>query len=354
MNAGNFNIAGDNQADTGVTASFTQGNGTTNPTVTVAGGNSEWGHGGTAVIEINSGTYAQNSNNIVIAQGASANTTATVNGGSITVHPTGDLNFNRGVGVLEINGGSVAVGRNINMGNANGSSDAQIDLNAGTLSAGQDLSYRNNGVRDVVNVNGGEFIVTRNVNLANQSGGGGVDQFNHNGGIFRIRNGGTFNGDYQVGDDAATPAEFQPGDSPGLVNITGAFNLNSDAVIHLELGSDGAGGALAGTDYDKIIAGGAIDLAAGASPSMVSLTSLTSLTDLTQDGSFSFVLLEGASLSGEFGNLANGSQMSLGGVTVEAEYTGTALNLIVVPEPSAFLLIALSVTALAMRRNRRA
>ncbi|MDG2124313.1 MAG: hypothetical protein P8J87_11470, partial [Verrucomicrobiales bacterium] len=70
VNSGNLNIAGDSQADTSVSANFTQGDGTTNPAVTVSGGNSEWGHGGTAIIQIKSGTYTQNTNNIVIAQGA--------------------------------------------------------------------------------------------------------------------------------------------------------------------------------------------------------------------------------------------------------------------------------------------
>lgn len=73
----------------------------------------------------------------------------------------------------------------------------------------------------------------------------------------------------------------------------------------------------------------------------------------------SFTVISGASLTGTFANLANGATITTNFVTYQAQYTGTALNLIVttvVPEPSTYALLigGLMLTIIVKRRFSKA
>ena len=69
---GDFHIAGDLNAaaDAGTSGTFIMGNGADSPSVSVTGGNTEVGTGGTGIFTLNSGAFTQNTNNVVYRAGA--------------------------------------------------------------------------------------------------------------------------------------------------------------------------------------------------------------------------------------------------------------------------------------------
>jgi hypothetical protein len=147
-----------------------------------------------------------------------------------------------------------------------------------------------------------------------------------------------------IGTGSGPGAFLSPGQSPGILTIQSALTLNSDATYQFQLDSSTAAA-------DKIVANGVT--ISGAS---------FSFSDLGH-GQFSIgavlIIIDNTSASpitGFFSNLANGSTFSSNGSTFLVSYeggTGNDLSLTaVVPEPSTYSLVGLSLMGLGFLRRK--
>ena len=114
--------------------------GSTSPTLTNSGANIEVGLNGTGTFTQHSGTVSVLTNNLVIAQGTTSNGTYAMHDGTLTIHPTGDLNFNSGQGVFNQSGGIVNVGRDLQLGTQDlATSTSTYTLDGGALNVGRHI-----------------------------------------------------------------------------------------------------------------------------------------------------------------------------------------------------------------------
>ena len=204
---------------------------------------------------------------------------------------------------------------------------------------------------------GGTTTVTAGTLLINGNNSGAT-------GAVSVASGATLGGNGTVGGATTIRGNLQPGNSPDLLIFSSSLTLNSTATTTMEINV--GTGAIRGTDYDGINVG----------------TSLTYGGNLTLDigtifgvGTYSWNLFDST-------NSPTGS-FATGGVTLTDSYTGPLVNdglgvwtltqangfggnntwtftqstgdlgLSVIPEPSAWILLTGSLTALALIRRRR-
>lgn len=322
---------GDDRSATFVMGSPDQ---STSPILNVSGGNFETAASGTGTVTLHSGTLNQQSNNIIIGQGASSVAVFNMDGGLVTMHNNGDLNFNDGQGTLNLDGGVFNVGRNINLSQGTGTATLHINP-GGTLIVNGALNYRSGGT-DVVNLQGGTLDMTGGtISFADPS-----DQFSFLSG--RLEHVGTFGS--SLAQDGGTLA---PGGPTGTMAVNGAYSLNA-GTLAIELAS--------GAGFDVVDASGAVTLGGALLPTI----DVDLLGGYVPDAGeyFDIVVADGGitnpDLSGVVFDFTD-AQTGLGWWTEIALLGGgaEALRISVSPEPATLSLLALGGLALVRRRRRR-
>ena len=255
--------------------------------------------GGTATFNFAGGTLKSNgSNSLTVTSNATlaAGTTSTIDTDGQTGTVSGILS---GAGSLTKSGSGTLI-----------LSGTNTYTGATTLSAGSLL------------INGSTANSAFTINAGTLGGAGTV-------GALTVNSGGT----------------LAPGNSPGIVNVTGNLILNSGSIIAMELA--GAGGT-PGTDFDQIAVTGT--MTAGGT------LNVTALNDFTPAVGQSFQLFNASSIGGTFSAI---NLPTLSGATwnTTALYTSGTLSVVTsaVPEPAsaAILLALLALGFTTTRRPRR-
>ena len=296
VTAGDFHIGGDDTggADSGTRGDFIMGSGADNPTVSVSGGNTEVGTGGTGSFTLNSGTFTQLTSNLVVAQDGAATGTVTVDGGTLNItNGSGsdqDLNFNSGLAIFNHNGGNVVVERDVQMAAANHvNSDATYTMDAGTgsLSIGRHLLVGRDRVGEF-NYESGTFSIGGTIYVGGNTSGTATASANSNGTITidplgTDPTGGTLTfttGQFEVGRHNVGIVNQDGGTvnvSSGnlvlgqLANSNGTYNMNA-GVLNVTNGLNmNAGTAMFKQTGGTVKIGGNINFASGSNPSTYNL-----------------------------------------------------------------------------------
>jgi hypothetical protein len=235
--------------DAGSMGGIVIGDGTvnSNPLINISGGNTETANGGTGTITVNSGTYNQNSNNLIVGQVDGSVAVFNVNGGSVNV--TNQLRTNGGSGTVNVSGGTLTVNGVTDLGNNGGNDGGTINVSGtGVFQLNNQLIVGNAGTFDVpsaVNATGGDLNVTGNLTVG-AGGEGSLSLTGVNGGeehdltgiiIVGAQNNGTSKGTVTI--DMANPGDvvntgqFRLGSNgqsqmnliEGTLNVTGSFNV---------------------------------------------------------------------------------------------------------------------------------
>ena len=222
----------------GAVGALVIGDGTvdSNPVVTITGGNTETANGGVGTVTINSGTYNQNSNNVIVGQVDGSDATLNINGGAMNI--SGQLRIsNGGKGVVNLAGGILTVNNTLDMGN-NGLNDGGTLNVSGTglLQLNGQLIIANNASQDATSdvfISGGEVNVTGNTTVGaagegslSITGGGGTGVEHDLSGIFIV---GSANNAVSKG--TVTIDLVDPGDT---VN-TGQVRLGANGQAQMDL-----------------------------------------------------------------------------------------------------------------------
>lgn len=235
----------------GSTGALVIGDGTanSNPVVNISGGNTETANTGNGTITVNSGTYNQNSNNVIVGQVDGSDATLNINGGAMNI--TGQLRIsNGGKGVVNLTGGTLTVNNTLDMGNNGLNDGGTLNVSGtGVLELGNGLTVANNASQDATSnvfISGGEVNVTGNtiIGAAGEgslsiTGGGGAGVEHDLSGILIVGSANNTTSKGTVTIDIANPSDVvnlgqvrvgangqaQMDIIEGTVNVTGSFNV---------------------------------------------------------------------------------------------------------------------------------
>jgi hypothetical protein len=142
------------------------------------------------------------------------------------------------------------------------------------------------------------------------------------------------------GVDVQNGAAIAPGDSPGILSIGGNATIGQAGRLLVELG-----GVVVGDQYDALHVGGDVFLAG-----ILDVTLIDGFAPSMDD---SFVILRGASVTGQFSNAID--SINVGGIQLPVHYFSDRVILgssLAVPEPGSSALAALVSAGLLGRRRR--
>lgn len=228
---------------------------------------------------------------------------------------------------------------------------------AGVISGtGGSLTKTGSGTQTLTGANtytGVTAVIGGTLLVSNTTGSGtGTGNVTVNGSGITLGGTGTISGTVTLGN--TTPgAILNPGPkgtnaTSGSVGTltTGALTLTGANTVHI----DAFGTAT--SQWDKLVSTGAIDLG-----TMTSTLDVTIASGLNFSAGTTYVLLSGTSLTGTFGGIADNQVVTFSGYDFTADYTGTAFDLIAVPEPStsagAVLAAAAICYSFSVNRRRR-
>ncbi|MAE63757.1 MAG: hypothetical protein CMJ18_05750 [Phycisphaeraceae bacterium] len=201
-----------------------------------------------------------------------------------------------------------------------------------------------------LNVAGGDLIATDamtisrggNLNLSSGSVDVTTLRLRTNGNLSFT--GGTFSVDTFEGDLAQDGGTLAAGDSPGITNIVGGYDLNA-GTLEVEIA-----GLVQGTEHDFYDVTGDVNLAGGALDVRV-IDPFAFVLDQTFD-----ILSVGGALSGTFAGLAEGAVVDTfpGGevLITYAAGDGNDIALLTVPEPASLTVAGSGALTLLSRRRR--
>ena len=177
INANRAFYVADGTGSTG-TVTIGDGTGTADAILNTQGGNLEVGNDGNGTMTVNSdGVVNINSNNLVIGQTGSSNGHVIVDGGTININATGDINMNSGTSFFTLNSGSVLGLRNFNQSSLEGTPSVS-NFNGGLITTSGDIVDRNglstlnyNGTQMQI---GGGDLSTTTMNVGTAAAGGAV------------------------------------------------------------------------------------------------------------------------------------------------------------------------------------
>jgi autotransporter-associated beta strand protein len=141
-------------------------------------------------------------------------------------------------------------------------------------------------------------------------------------------------------------ATVRPGSSPGVLTVTGDWQMDAGSTLEVELN-----GPAAGTGHDQLAFGGGSLTLNGPDLSIL-------LGFAPTDGS-SFAIVTGLSgfdpgVNGTFRDLADGSTFTVDSTDFRIDYEATEITLTVVPEPASLGALGLLAAALLLRRRSKA
>ena len=168
----------------------------------------------------------------------------------------------------------------------------------------------------------------------------------HDGDSIRI-----FSGGYIGFDSGEKSLRFEPGNSPGIVDVFGNMLLRQNSTINFEIGGYNSGLAAGVPEFDQFIVTGNVDLVGG-----IEITLYNGFTPNVGD-SWALVQAGGTiafSGSSVLPQLANGLSWNVQVVSGSQEFGsgGSSLIATVVPAPSAAALVGLA-GLIGTRRRRR-
>ncbi|GAB5561647.1 MAG: hypothetical protein SynsKO_32940 [Synoicihabitans sp.] len=308
---------------------------------------------GTATVS-NGGTLSTDAQ---LSLGTTAGSQGTFNlnaGGTLEVGGAGGIAIGAGTGAFNANGGTIQVtGSNLTSSapmTLGASTNSTVDTNglnaslSGILSGTGSLTKSGAGTLTLSGANtytGATTISAGTLNFANSSGSATGT------GAVTIANGAFLTGTGSIGGSliVASGATIAPGNSAGLVTISGDFTLNSGSIINLELG-----GLTRGTQYDAFDVTGTAMLGG--------TLNVTIIDDYTPTGESTYNLFDAASVGGTFAAINLPTVTNGTWNTANLATTGEiSLTVSAVPEPSTFALLfglaALGFTGARRRRKMR-
>lgn len=170
-----------------------------------------------------------------------------------------------------------------------GIGDDSLTFNA----SGKTLTIPSGSGTDTLVVNGGTLLIN-----GTQTGSS-----------VTIGSGGTLGGTGSIDSVTNTGGTLAPGLSPGTLTVT-SLTLNSASTFSVELN-----GTTAGTEYDKLISTGAVDLGNA---------TLAGTVGFSPQVGDSFTIIEGSSVTGIFNGLENGTEFHFDGESMKITYTATS------------------------------
>src|SRR5260221_5619130 len=204
-----------------------------------------------------------------------------------------------GDGDLNLFGAELTIGKDNTSTTYNGFIDGFGDIvkiGTGTLTLTGNSTYSGN-----VNIDEGKLIVNGDMN-----------------GNTVLLEGGILGGNGTVGNVFSNSGVISPGNSPGIITVSGDLILNSLTTTDIEIN-----GTTAGTQYDQIDVTGNADLGD---------SNLNVILGYTPTVGDSFTILQteiGGTISGIFGGLSDGSTFTISGVTFRINYTSNTVVLTV-------------------------
>ncbi|MEC5127716.1 LamG-like jellyroll fold domain-containing protein, partial [Verrucomicrobiales bacterium BCK34] len=256
-----------NAEDIGNTGFIQIGDGTTNPTMTVAGGNFESALRGNGTVEVRSGTLDITGSNLITGQNAGSVAILTVGGYATpaTINAsgtgsTGDWNTNSGNGIVSVlSNGTINVGNDMNLGSStDANSGLELTIDGGTVNVGTgspgvgNIDYRNGGPKDQINLvsgvlngNGGSINLQDSADSAFSFAGG------------TLRNFSNFTNANLTQTGVTSFLEIGAVDAIATMTVNGDY-ANTGGTIHFDI--DGTAGAGVAGGHDQLIVDGTVTL----------------------------------------------------------------------------------------------
>jgi autotransporter-associated beta strand protein len=226
----------------GATGTLIIGDGGSTPILNVSGGNFETALNGIGTVTMNSGTFNQTTNNLIVGQGAASNGTFIVNGGLLDVENQIRI-ANNGTGAFTLNNGTVNVGTALDLVNAASAVLGTLTVNNGILNVGDRVAgnliagnFSATGAEARIQINGGTVDVNGNLFVGNANDSsvsslveilGGQVTTN---GVRIANNGASSSGTLIVGDGTSMPMVTVEGQFEAADDGTGQFELRSGTV----------------------------------------------------------------------------------------------------------------------------
>ena len=201
---------------------------------------------------------------------------------------------------------------------------------------------------------GGDLASSSGVNLGTHSSRGTLDLTAKSSYTFAL--GKTVSGDGTIdigaGKAVTIAGNFQPGNSPGQVNVTGDLTLTSTAATTMDLAGNAG---VKGVDFDNSTSTGATTYGG-----ILTIQSYGGY-DINANPNVTYSLFDFASYTGNFTSVSvAGTSLSYGANVWTGTNSGTTYNfdltngdLTVVPEPATWALLAFSLTTVVVMRRRR-
>jgi hypothetical protein len=133
-----------------------------------------------------------------------------------------------------------------------------------------------------------------------------------NGTNLTVKTNGTLKGKGTVGNVTTNGGIVAAGNSPGTLHTT-SLTMDSDTIFEQEIA-----GPTAGTQYDQVIASGAVNLGNA---------TLNLKPSYTPAAGQVFTIITGSSVTGTFKNLPNNSTVTVDGVQLRINYNATSVTL---------------------------